>query len=196
MDKKNIIVIGASAGGFQAIKQLIASLPADLDAAMFIVWHMAAEVKGILPHVLNRLQTIRVEHAVDKEPISFNRIYIAPPDRHLIVENGFVRITRGPKENRFRPAVDPLFRSAANSYGSRVIGIVLSGALDDGTAGLWTIKNYGGTAIVQDPNDAEVPSMPENALAAVNVDYCVPISEMGSLLVRLSGETATEMKKV
>lgn len=196
MEKRNIIVIGASAGGFEAIKQLVASLPPDLDAAIFIVWHMSPEVRGVLPQVLNRYKTILAANAQDNEPIVFNRIYVAPPDRHLILEKGFVRVTRGPKENRFRPAVDPLFRSAAYSYGSQVIGVVLSGALDDGTAGLWTIRSRGGIAVVQDPLDAEVPSMPENALAAVGADYCVPVSEMGLLLVSLSAEPATEPKEV
>ena len=196
MDKRNIIVIGASAGGFEAMKQLVATLPSDLDAAVFIVWHMAPEVRGILPQVLNRQKTVLATHAVDSEPIVFNRIYVAPPDRHLILEKGFVRVTRGPKENRFRPAVDPLFLSAAYIYGPRVIGVVLSGALDDGTAGLWTIKSRGGLAIVQDPADAEVSSMPENALAAVNVDYCVPVSQMGALLTTLIAEAAPETKDV
>ena len=196
MDKRNIIVIGASAGGFEAMKQLVASLPSDLDAAVFIVWHMAPEVRGILPQVLNRQKTVLATHAVDNEPIVFNRIYVAPPDRHLILEKGFMRITRGPKENRFRPAVDPLFRSAAYIYGPRVIGVVLSGALDDGTAGLWTIKSRGGLAIVQDPADAEVSSMPESAMAAVHVDYCVPVSQMGALLTTLIAEAAPESKDV
>jgi two-component system, chemotaxis family, protein-glutamate methylesterase/glutaminase len=195
VEKRNIVVIGASTGGFEAIKQLVAILPPDLDAAIFIVWHMAPEVRGILPQVINRQKRLMAANALDGEPIVFNRIYVAPPDRHLLIEKGFVRVTRGPKENRFRPAVDPLFRSAAYSYESRVIGLVLSGALDDGTAGLWTIKNRGGIAIVQDPVDAEVPSMPENALAAVHTDYCVPVSQMGELLVTLTAQPAAENKK-
>jgi two-component system chemotaxis response regulator CheB len=196
MDKRNIIVIGASAGGFQAIKQLIASLPPDLDAAIFIVWHMSPDIIGILPNVINKQKVIQASNAVDKEPIVFNHIYVAPPDRHLIIEKGLVRVTRGPKENRFRPAVDPLFRSAAYIYGVRVIGIILSGALDDGTSGLWTIKHRGGIAIVQDPGDAEVPSMPENALAAVEVDFRVPVSEMAALLVKLTAESVKEEKEI
>jgi two-component system chemotaxis response regulator CheB len=190
LEKRNIIVIGASAGGFEALKRLVGDLPADLDAAVFIVWHMAPEVRGVLPQVLNQQNTMPAQHAEDNEPIVFNRIYVAPPDRHLVIENGFVRITRGPKENRFRPAVDPLFRSAAYFYGPRVIGIILSGALDDGTAGLWTIKNRGGIAIVQHPSDAEVPSMPESALANVDTDFSVPVSEMGALLKKLTSDSA------
>ena len=134
-------------------------------------------------------------NARDKEPILLNRIYVAPPDRHLLLEENRVRVTRGPKENRFRPAVDPLFRSAAYVYGPRVIGIVLSGALDDGTSGLWTIKEHGGTAIVQDPEDAAVASMPENALKQVAVDYRVPVAEMADLLVKLCAADIPAQKK-
>jgi two-component system chemotaxis response regulator CheB len=196
LEKRNIIVIGASAGGFEAIKQLVATLPATLDATIFIVWHMSPDVTGILPQVLNRQKTIPATNAVDKEPIATNHIYVAPPDKHLLVEDGIVRVTRGPKENRFRPAVDPLFRSAAYTYGARVIGIILSGALDDGTAGLWTVKSWGGIAIVQEPAEAEVPSMPESALAAVEIDYRVSMAEMASLLVKLTAETVTEASEI
>lgn len=189
MVARNIIVIGASAGGFEALKTLTRDMPADLDASIFIVWHMAADVRGILPDVLNRHGKIKAGNAYDKEPIEPNRIYVAPPDRHLVVERGQVRVTRGPKENRFRPAVDPLFRSAAHSYRQQVIGVILSGALDDGTSGLWTVKHFGGIAVVQDPRDAEVPSMPENALYEVEVDHVVPASQMAELLVRLSRES-------
>lgn len=190
MEKKNIVVIGASAGGFEVIKKLFSLLPSDLNAALFIVWHMSAEVRGVLPNVLNRQKKILASNAIDGESISYNRIYVAPPDQHLLLEKGIIRVTRGPKENRFRPAVDPLFRSAAHHYGSRVIGIILSGALDDGTAGLWTIKNRGGTTIIQDPLEAEVPSMPQNALDAVEIDHCVGIEEMSLLLQKLVEQTA------
>jgi len=125
-----------------------------------------------------------------------NRIYIAQPDHHLLIRNGKVRITHGPKENRFRPAVDPLFRSAAYTYTNRVIGVILSGALDDGTAGLWTIKHYGGIAIVQDPVDAEVSSMPRNAMRQVKVGHCVPVSGIAELLVQLCRELLTEKPDV
>lgn len=196
MEKRNIIVIGASAGGFEAIRQLVAALPATLDATIFIVWHMAPDVTGVLPQVLNRQNTLVASNAIDNEPIKSNHIYVAPPDKHLLLDKGVVRVTRGPKENRFRPAVDPLFRSAAESYGRRVIGIILSGALDDGTAGLWTIKSRGGLAIVQEPTEAAVSSMPESALAAVDVDYRVPMAEMAPLLVRLTAETVTEASEI
>lgn len=192
MGKRNIIVIGASAGGFEVLKKVVQKLPPDLDASIFIVWHMSPDIRGILPDVLNKFNTISAANAYDKELIKPNRIYVAPPDHHLLIEEGRVRVTRGPKENRFRPAVDPLFRSAAYVYGSRVIGVILSGALDDGTAGLWRIKANGGLAVVQDPSDAEVSSMPENALREVGVDYCVPAADLAELLVKLSSEEVTE----
>jgi two-component system chemotaxis response regulator CheB len=186
MEKRNIVVIGASTGGIDALKKIVQGLPSDLDASIFIVWHMSPNLRGMLPDILNNLNTIFAAHASDKETIKPNRIYIAPPDHHLLIEEGRVRVTRGPKENRFRPAVDPLFRSAAYTYGNRVIGVVLSGGLDDGTAGLWRIKHNGGIAVVQDPADAEVASMPENALREVAVDHCVPVADMADLLVKLS----------
>lgn len=191
-DIQKIIVIGASAGGFEAFKRIIGGLPADFAVPIFIVWHMSPDVRGILPQVLNRVNAIPAAHAYDKEEIRQGRIYVAPPDYHLLIEDGKVRVTRGPKENRFRPAVDPLFRSAAYAYGPRVIGIILSGALDDGTAGLWTVKHYGGTTIVQDPMEAEVPSMPENAMREVKIDYCAGVSEMPAILVRLAKEPMTQ----
>jgi two-component system, chemotaxis family, protein-glutamate methylesterase/glutaminase len=193
-----IIVIGASTGGLEAIKKLVQDLPPTFEAPVFIVWHMASDIQGVMPRVLNKLNTIHAAHAYDGEEIKPNRIYIAPPDHHLLIEEGRVRLSRGPKENHFRPAVDPLFRSAAYVYGNRVIGIVLSGALDDGTAGLWRIKHNGGLAIVQDPKDSEARSMPENALREVAVDFCVPIAEMAALLTSLlsgwSPENTEHMK--
>ncbi len=191
-----IIVIGASAGGFEALKTIVKNLPQDFATPIFIVWHMSPDIRGVLPQVLNKVNTIEAAHAYDNEAIKPNRIYVAPPDHHLLIEEGKVRITHGPKENRFRPAVDPLFRSAAYTYGNRVIGIILSGALDDGTAGLWRIKYNGGLTIVQDPLDAEVPSMPTNALREVQVDYCVPVAEIAGLLVKLSNENITEKATV
>ena len=185
---QRIIVIGASTGGFDAFKTIVSHLPPDFTASVFMVWHMSANVPGILPDVLNKITSIYVAHAHDNEEILPNRIYVARPDHHLLIEDGKVRVTRGPKENRFRPAIDPLFRSAAYFYGNRVIGVILSGALDDGTAGLWAVKQYGGLAVVQDPFDAEVASMPKNALQNVKVDYVVPVKEMSELLVKLSKE--------
>jgi two-component system, chemotaxis family, protein-glutamate methylesterase/glutaminase len=193
---QRIIVIGASSGGFEALKKLVHGLPPDFNASIFIVWHMSPDVPGILPQVLNRVNKIYAAHAYDGEEIKPNRIYISRPDHHLLIRNRKVRITHGPKENRFRPAIDPLFRSAAYAYTHRVIGVILSGALDDGTAGLWTVKHHGGIAIVQDPSDAEVPAMPESAKRQVNVDHCVPVSEIAELLVRLCKEPITEKRDV
>lgn len=167
MDIPALIVIGASSGGFALFQQLVAELPPDLPAALCIVWHMPPDAQGLLPQALNRVGTLPTAPAVDGQALEAGRILVAPRDHHLLVERGAVRVTKGPKEHRFRPAIDPLFRSAAAAYGPRVIGVVLSGALDDGSAGLKTIKQRGGTAIVQDPLDAEVPSMPYNALRAV-----------------------------
>lgn len=192
MTRRDIIVIGASAGGFEALKTLTAGLPTDLAASIFVVWHMSPDVRGILPQVLNRSRTLYATHALDREPIEPGRIYVAPPDHHLLLENSHVLVTRGPKENRFRPAIDPLFRSAAYHYRERVIGVILSGALDDGTSGLWTVKQRGGLAVVQNPADAEVPSMPESAMREVDVDHVVRVADLPELLVRLTGEEIQE----
>lgn len=196
MDEPAIIVIGASSGGFAVLQRLVADLPADLPAALFVVWHMPPDGEGVLPHALAHAGALPVAHAVDREPVAAGQVYVAPPDHHLLVERGHVRVTRGPKENRFRPAIDPLFRSAAYAYGPRVVGVVLSGLLDDGAAGLRTIKRRGGTAVVQDPLDAEAPAMPRNALrAAAPVDHVVPAAALADLLVRLSqtpGDVTTE----
>lgn len=159
MNEPVIIVVGASAGGFGVLQRLAAGLPPDLPAALFVVWHLSPDSQGVLPQVLGRAGPLPAAHAIAGETISAGRIYVAPPDHHLLVERGHVRVTRGPKEHRFRPAVDPLFRSAASAYGPRVVGVVLSGALDDGAAGLRAIKRRGGVAVAQDPLDAEVPSM-------------------------------------
>ncbi|MCU0537124.1 MAG: chemotaxis protein CheB [Hydrococcus sp. Prado102] len=195
MLKPDIIVIGASAGGFQAFKTLVSQLPPDFPAAIFIVWHIAPDYPSLLPQILARSALMPVEHAVDREPIRLSRIYVAPPNRHLLVEPGVVRLSVGPKENRFRPAIDVLFRSAARSYGERVIGVVLSGSLDDGAAGLYAIKERGGFAVVQDPSDALHSSMPKAAMKAVTVDSCVPIVEMGALLAHLVNKEISEHKE-
>jgi two-component system, chemotaxis family, protein-glutamate methylesterase/glutaminase len=134
MAKRDIIVIGASAGGLDAVSKLVRELPSTLPASLFFVWHMAADSPSFLPQILSQEASLPAVHPRDKDAIQRGRIYVAVPDHHLLVEAGRVRVTRGPKENRFRPAVDPLFRSAAQAYGSRVIGVILSGNLDDGTA--------------------------------------------------------------
>jgi two-component system, chemotaxis family, protein-glutamate methylesterase/glutaminase len=168
----------------------VSRLPADLPAAVFVVWHLSPGLKSILPSVLNKAGPLQAVHPQDGDRIEQGRIYVAPNDHHMLLEKGYIRVTKGPKENRFRPAVDPLFRSAAYVYGPRTIGVVLTGALDDGTAGLWTIKLRGGTAIVQEPADAVIRSMPLNALEHTTADFQLPALEIGELLGRLVREEA------
>lgn len=192
MPKRDVIVVGASTGGPQALQTLVAGLPADFPAAVFVVQHTSPQHQSLLPLLLSKAGPLPANHAVDGEPIHPGRIYVAPPDRHLVLEPTHLRVTRGPKENRVRPAVDPLFRSAAYAFGPRAVGVVLTGALDDGTAGLWAIKDRGGVAIVQDPDEAEMPSMPQSAMHYVEVDYCLKLAEIGPILARLVRETAQE----
>ena len=192
MLKHDIIVVGASAGGLEAMKKLLAQLPDNFPGTLFIVWHVSPESPSILPQILDRVCPLPVTHAIGFEASQPGRIYVAPPDHHLVVEPGYVRVTRGPKENRFRPSVDVLFRSAALAYGPRVIGVILTGSLDDGAAGLYAVKERGGIGIVQDPFEALYPSMPISAMKAVAVDHCVSIRDMGSLLVRLTNEAVEE----
>jgi two-component system chemotaxis response regulator CheB len=190
MAHRDIVVVGASAGGMGALEALVAGLPEDFPAAMFVVWHLSPGVRSVLPRVLERAGPLPALNPVDGDRIEPGRIYVAPNDHHLLLEKGYIRVARGPKENRFRPAIDPLFRSAAYIYGPRAIGVVLTGALDDGTSGLWAIKLRGGTAIVQDPEDAQHRSMPLSALENVDVDYKLPAAKMGALLARLAREEA------
>ncbi len=192
MPGHDIIVVGASAGGVEALMAVVRKLPMGLPAAVFIVLHIPADSSSLLPDILNRSGPLPASHPEDNEKIEHGHIYVAPPDHHLLVERGHVRIIRGPKENRHRPAVDPLFRSAAHVYGPRVVGAVLTGALDDGTAGLLAVKRRGGIAVVQDPRTALYPSMPHSALEHVEVDYTVPLAEIGGLLKRLAHEQAEE----
>jgi two-component system chemotaxis response regulator CheB len=184
--------MGGSAGGLSAFSRIVKQLPADLNAAVFIVWHISPYAPSKLPDILSQAGKLEARNPAEGESIQPGKIYVAPPDRHLLLEAGRIRVTKGPKENRFRPAVDPLFRSAAYAYGSRVIGVVLSGALEDGTAGLWAIKDRGGIAIVQDPAEAEQSSMPRSALNNVEVDYCSPLPEIPQLLVKLSQQSSGE----
>jgi two-component system chemotaxis response regulator CheB len=182
------VVVGASAGGIRTLEELLGGLPADFGAAVFVVVHTSPQSPGVLARMFSRAGPLRAAYAVDGEQIEHGRVYVAPSDRHLLVERGHVRVTRGPRENRFRPSVDALFRSAATAYGPRVIGIVLSGMLSDGAAGLWTVKDRGGLAIVQDPNEALFGSMPSSAMEAVDVDACLPVREISQALVNYVGE--------
>lgn len=184
--QREIVVIGGSSGGIDAVKTILGGLPRDLPAALGVVLHTPADGPGILGTILAYGTDWPVVTVRERERIERGKAYIAALDHHLIVEPGVVRAVRGPRENRFRPAVDPLFRSAAQVYGPRVIGVILTGGLDDGTAGLWAVKQLGGTAIVQDPADAMMDSMPKSALRHVRVDHCVPLAEIPPLLDRLT----------
>jgi two-component system chemotaxis response regulator CheB len=187
MIRRDIIVIGASAGGVEALKQLVSALPPRFECSIFVVLHIQRTF-SLLPQILSSAGHLTATHPGDGERIKPGHIYIAPPDRHLLVQPGHVHLSKGPKENRNRPAADPLFRSAALAYGPRVVGVVLTGMLDDGTLGLWEIKRHGGIAIVQDPLDALFSQMPKSALASVKVDHIVRLAEMGPLLVSLCHE--------
>lgn len=190
----DMIAIGASAGGVEALITLVRLLPRKLAAAMFVVLHIPADSPSMLPELLNRVGHLHALHPVDGQEIEYGSIYVAPPDYHLLVEEGHVRVVQGPKENRHRPAVDPLFRSLALAYGPRAVGVVLTGSLDDGTAGLLAIKRRGGVAVVQDPADALYPSMPQSALTHVAVDYQVTLTELAPLLQRLSMEPSHQQE--
>jgi two-component system, chemotaxis family, protein-glutamate methylesterase/glutaminase len=183
--ERNIVVVGCSMGGVEALQTLVAGLPENFPAAVLVVLHLAPQSTSVLPKILSRAGRLPAAHAVDGEPLRTGRIYVAPPDHHLLVENGHVRVSRGPKENRHRPAVDPLFRSAARWHGPGVIGVVLTGSLDDGAAGLWAVKKSGGLAIVQDPEDAVCGDMPRNAMEIVEPDYVASIDRIPELLREL-----------
>lgn len=176
-----IVVVGASAGGVDAIRTLVGGLPRSLDAAVFVVLHIGAH-KSNLPWLLSRAGPLPAAHPFDGEAIGAGRIYVAPPDHHMLVERGRISLTKGPRENWARPAIDPLFRSAARAYKKDVIGVVLTGGLNDGTAGLFEVKSNGGLAIVQDPTDAASDSMPRSAIANVDIDHMVPVSDIARLV--------------
>src|SRR5215216_8035460 len=182
------IVIGASAGGVETLREVVAHLPEDLSVPVFVVLHIPPFVASSLPKILSEAGHLPAVHPQDGDKIKPGHIYIAPPDHHLLIEEEHMAVKRGPKENHFRPSIDALFRSAAYIYGPKAIGVVLSGALDDGTSGLWSIKRLGGTAIVQEPSQAQFDSMPLSALEYVEVDYNLPSTEIGALLGRLADE--------
>jgi two-component system chemotaxis response regulator CheB len=192
---RDIIAIGASSGGIGALKELTAGLPADLPASIFIVLHMLPTATSILPNILGQKSSMPVTFAKDNEPIRAQRIYVAPPDYHLLVERDHMHVVSGPREHFSRPGINPLFRSAAQSCRDRVIGVILTGQLDDGVAGLWEIKRQGGVAVVQSPVEAQYPSMPLNAINNVAVDHTVKIPEMADLLSQLVFEDG-KMKQV
>jgi two-component system, chemotaxis family, protein-glutamate methylesterase/glutaminase len=188
MATRDIVVIGASAGGVEAISRVVSRLPADLPASIFITIHFPPQGISVLPRILARAGPLPVLHAEDREEIRRGRIYVAPPDRHLLIYPGMIRLIRGPTENGNRPAIDPMFRSAAVAYGARVIGIVLTGNLDDGTAGLMSIKRRHGIAIVQNPMDAMFSSMPASAAQNVEPNEIVKLDEIAPALLRYVGQ--------
>lgn len=181
----DIIVIGASAGGLAAVSTVVKSLPKNLPASVFVVIHTSPEGPGLLADILDRSGELPAVTVRGGMPFERGHIYVAPPDAHLLVEDGYVRLSRGPREHRFRPAIDPLFRTAAGQFGKRVIGVVLSGNLADGSHGLMLIKQRGGTAIVQDPTEALASGMPESALQRVDADHVLPARDIGRVLTEL-----------
>lgn len=189
---RDIIVIGASAGGVQALSTLVATMPPRLPAAVFIVLHVSAEPPSLLPTILSRDALMPVAHARNAERIEQGRIYVAPPDQHLLIEASYIKLVHGPKENLHRPSIDALFRSAARWAGPRTIGVVLTGARDDGTVGMRAIKQRGGVTVVQDPVEATFPSMPTSVMQDISVDYSLPLREIGPLLAKLTRQPAAE----
>ena len=193
MADKDIVVVGASTGGIEALQTLVRDLPTDLKASIFVVVHTGPSSPNVLHTILDHAGSLPAQTAADGEEIKPGRIYVAPADHHLVLDKtGRMRLTRGPKENRFRPAIDPMFRSAAHAFGPRVVGIILTGFLDDGTAGLWAVKERGGTAIVQNPEEAIAPSMPLSAMKHVEVDHCVELKKIAPLIVQLAKTPAKE----
>lgn len=183
-----IVVVGASQGGVRALNSLIGALPSEFAPPILIVQHIGAS-RSMLPSILNDIDGDKAAFGQDGEAICDHRIYVAPPDHHMLLKDGHLELTRGPRENWARPAVDPLFRTAAYYYGADAIGIILSGRLNDGTAGLYEIKRQGGVAIVQTPSEAEAGDMPRSALENVAIDYCLPVGEIPRLLARLTKES-------
>ncbi len=193
-----VVVIGTSAGGLSALKQLIRQLLNDFPLPVLVVHHISADATGnVLLNELNKLNTLKCQHAENGKNLKPGYLYLAPSDHHLMIGGDLkMLVTKGAQENRYRPAIDPLFRSAAVGFGTGVIGILLTGYLDDGTAGMKAIKRCGGTCIVQDPDEAEYPAMPKNALNNVEVDHCLPISEMGALLYKIIPQKLRKNKPV
>ena len=186
--QRDVVVVGASAGGVEALARLVAGLPADLPAAVIVVLHVLPGGRSVLGEILARAGRLPAATALDGEQLERGRIYVAPPDHHVLLNGETLRLSRGARENGHRPAIDQLFRSAAQSRGPRVLGVVLTGLLDDGAAGLRVIKERGGAAVVQSPDDAVYPAMPSSAIAATDVDAVVPLDRMAETIARLLAE--------
>jgi two-component system chemotaxis response regulator CheB len=185
MPNRDIIVVGTSTGGVAALKELAKQLPGDFPASVFVVCHHGSDSPSMLPAILDNVGRLPAQNVRDGDPIHPGRIYVCPPDYHMLLEAGRVRLSHGPRENGFRPAIDPLFRSAARHYGQRVIGVILTGLLSDGVAGLLAVRHSGGLAVVQQPDDAVMADLPTNALAIAGADFVVPLAELAALLSRL-----------
>jgi two-component system, chemotaxis family, protein-glutamate methylesterase/glutaminase len=176
-----IVVVGASAGGVPALATFVSGLDPDLAASVLVVLHVPASPPSVLPSILDRSGPLAAAHPRDREPLIAGQIYVAPPDRHLLIADGVIRVTRGPWENGHRPSIDALFRSAARWHTTRVIGVVMTGALNDGTAGLTAVAQFGGITVVQDPADAAVPAMPVHALESVPAARIVALDDIAAL---------------
>jgi two-component system chemotaxis response regulator CheB len=197
MAQRDIVVIGGSAGSLQVLQTILSALPWNFPAAVFVVMHTTQDSPGVLPEILNRRSKLPVMYAIHNAEILPSRVFIAPAGhRHMVLDPGVILLRPGPRENRSRPAIDALFRSASHAYGSQAIGVVLSGNLDDGAAGLLAIKNRGGIAIVQDPDEAQAPSMPASAIGATSVDFILPAERIGPKLVELTVSEATETARI
>jgi two-component system chemotaxis response regulator CheB len=188
MPGHDVVVVGFSAGGVEAMARLASCLPYDLPAAVFVVHHFPANSQSALPGILSRAGKLPAVAAVHDQEIEPGTIYVAPPDRHMLIVENRIHLSRGPRENGHRPAVDPLFRTAARWFGPRVVGVLLSGSLDDGSAGLVTVKRHGGIAVVQDPSEALYAGMAQSAMGRVGVDHVLPVQEIAQLLTRLTRE--------
>jgi two-component system, chemotaxis family, protein-glutamate methylesterase/glutaminase len=195
MSRCNVIVVGASAGGVEALVRLVSDLPRDLDAAVAVALHTPEHSPSALPSILSRHGALPAAHARDGEPLVHTRIYVAPPGRHLLIKRRTIRSVNGPHENGHRPAVDPLFRTAARAHGARVMGVILSGSLDDGTAGLAAIKAAGGASLVQEPSDAMFDGMPSSAIDYVAADFVGPADALARELVRRTRQLAANQSE-
>ena len=191
MTKHNIIVVGSSAGGVEVLCELNKHLPEQLDASIFVVMHIGTET--MLPQILSRCGNLPAVIAEHEKRYKRGCIYCAPANCHLSIKDHTTVLNRGPRENGHRPAIDVLFRSAARAHRSKVIGVVLTGGRDDGSAGLYAIKARGGIAIVQDPAEAMTPNMPRNALNMVDVDFCLPVRQIADVLIQLVNGKATNI---
>lgn len=192
MHGRDVILLGASAGGVHALSEVIGALPPDLPAAVFVVLHVAPHGRSAMPAILSRAGSLPAVHPEDGQPVEHGHVYVAPPDHHIVLQDGVIRLSRAASENGQRPAVDVLFRSAAKTYRRRVVGVVLTGNLDDGTVGLAVVKRHGGVAVAQDPQQADYPSMPLNAIQNVAVDHVLPLSGIAPLLADLASQPLLE----